>query len=45
VIRLHVAFEAAMPKRGEIDENYLLKIKGIVQMAAKHNIMVILDAH
>jgi hypothetical protein len=45
VIRLHVAFEAAMPIRGEINEEYLFKIRDIVRMSAKYNIKVILDAH
>ncbi|CAD8110655.1 unnamed protein product [Paramecium sonneborni] len=45
VIRLHVSFEGAMPKRGELDEQYLDKILMIVRMAAKYNIYVILDAH
>ncbi|CAD8189631.1 unnamed protein product [Paramecium pentaurelia] len=45
VIRLHVSFEGAMPKRGVVDEEYLDKILMIVRMAAKYNIYVILDAH
>ncbi|CAD8203245.1 unnamed protein product [Paramecium pentaurelia] len=45
VIRLHVSFEGAMPKKGELDEKYLDKILMIVRMTAKYNIYVILDAH
>jgi hypothetical protein len=30
VIRLHVAFEAAMPQKDVINEEYLVKIKSIV---------------
>lgn len=45
LIRLHVAFEAAMPIRGEINEEYLFHIRDIVRLAAQYNISVVLDAH
>jgi endoglycosylceramidase len=34
-----------MPKRGEIDYDYLGRIREIVRMAAKYDIYVLLDAH
>lgn len=34
-----------MPKRGEIDYDYLARIREIVRMAAKYDIYVLLDAH
>ncbi|CAD8199908.1 unnamed protein product [Paramecium pentaurelia] len=45
VIRLHVAFEAGMPQRGILNDEYLFHIREIVRLAAKYNIYVILDAH
>lgn len=40
-----MAFEAGMPQRGILNEEYLLHIRDIVRLAAKYNIYVILDAH
>lgn len=34
-----------MPKKGEINFDYLNDIRNIVRMAAKYNIYVLLDAH
>lgn len=42
---MHVAFEAGMPERGVLNDEYLLHIRDIVRLAAKYNIYVILDAH
>ncbi|CAD8101706.1 unnamed protein product [Paramecium primaurelia] len=45
IIRLHVAFEAGMPNKGILNDEYILHIREIVRLAAKYDIYVILDAH
>ena len=45
VIRLFVSWEATEPERGKYNFTYIEAIKNIVEMCAKEEIYVILDAH
>jgi len=45
VIRLHVAWEAFEPVRGQYNFTYLEQLKKIVHRCANYNISVLLDAH
>eukprot|EP01015_Nassula_variabilis_P007965 TRINITY_DN1620_c0_g1_i4.p1 TRINITY_DN1620_c0_g1~~TRINITY_DN1620_c0_g1_i4.p1 ORF type:complete len:521 (-),score=108.40 TRINITY_DN1620_c0_g1_i4:49-1566(-) len=45
VIRLFVSWEATEPARGKYNMTYINAIKEIVEMCAKEDIFVILDAH
>lgn len=45
MIRLHVAWEGAEPKKGEFNYEYLAELKKIVRKCEAYGITVLLDAH
>lgn len=44
-IRLHVAWEGAEPQEGVYNQTYIQELKKVVDLCAKYDIAVLLDAH
>ncbi|GEE00827.1 hypothetical protein nbrc107696_12730 [Gordonia spumicola] len=44
-VRLGVSFDALMPTKGDVDEAYIARVVGVVDMLASHGIRTLLDNH